>query len=136
MDNKELEFVKRCMSVFIDRKFEELCEAKEGKELEMEDVESLSEQINEFLREHFGNVPEAFYQKLRAVYFELQHVLMDKNQPPFMTGGIVCPDPFSLPIKLINSFLSTDKAIKALFKKIVEEQLDEMWPEYKDRWKD
>lgn len=135
MDDKELEFVKRCMSVFIDRKFEELCEAKKGKELEMDDVEGLSEQIKEFVREHFGDVPESFYRKLKDVHAEVHHVLMDKKQPPFRTGGLVCPSPFSTLRELINSFRSTDKAIKALFWKLVEEQLDEMWPEYKDRWK-
>ena len=133
---KDLKDIKEICSYFIERRVEVLKRAKNGKELELYDIHILCDQIIEFMYEHFGNVPEAFYQKLRAVYFELQHVLMDKNQPPFMTGGIVCPSPFSLPSKLINSFRSTDKAIKALFKKIVEEQLDEMWPEYKDRWKD
>ena len=138
MDDKELEFVKRCMSIFIDRKIDELNEAKEGKKLEIDDVESLSEQIKKFVREHFGDVPEAFCRKLKDVHDEVYHALMENKQPPFRTGGVVCPDLFSSLSSLISSFfISTDKVIiKALFKKIVEEQLDEMWPEYKDRWKD
>lgn len=134
MDDKELEFVKRCMSVFIDRKFEELCEAKKGKELEMDDVEGLLEQIKEFVREHFGDVPESFYRKLKDVHAGVHHVLMDKKQPPFRTGGLVCSSLLTTVIAPINSL--RNKVMKDLFKKIVEEQLDEMWPEYKDRWRD
>ena len=133
---KTLKDIKDIYSYFIELRLEDLKKAKNGNELDQNDISKLCELIIEFTEEHFGDVPEAFCRKLKDVHAEVHHVLMEKKQPPFRTGGLVCPDLFSSLSELINSFLSTDKAIKALFKKVVEEQLDEMWPEYKDRWKD
>lgn len=136
MNTPDIEYVKKTISDFITNRME-----KFGYDMTVDDIQTLCEQITEFMMELFGTLPESFFKRMELV---LEGCRKPFRQP-FRTLGV---NAFSMydemydfiaenfPALGIKKRFNTVKDIGEILQKIMAAQVDEMWPEYKDRWKE